>query len=142
MSPRGPVSMGVLAAIIAVLSLTAGVSAHHAFSAEFDANKPITLRGTLTKFEWVNPHSWLHLDVKGPDGKVVSWAIEGGAPNALIRRGMNKDSVPTGVEIRVEAYLAKDGSNRANGVDVTFLADGRKMFMGSSGTGAPYDKKP
>jgi len=134
--------MGVLAAIIAVLSLTAGVSAHHAFSAEFDANKPITLRGTLTKFEWVNPHSWLHLDVKGPDGKVVSWAIESGAPNALIRRGMNKDSVPTGVEISVEAYLAKDGSNRANGVDVTFLAAGRQMFMGSSGTGAPYDKKP
>lgn len=134
--------MGVLAAIIAVLSLPAGVLAHHAFSAEFDANKPLTLRGTLTKFEWVNPHSWLHLDVKGPDGKVVSWAIEGGAPNALIRRGMNKDSVPTGVEILVEAYRAKDGSNRANGVDVTFLADGRKMFMGSSGTGAPYDKKP
>jgi uncharacterized protein DUF6152 len=134
--------MGVLAAIIAALSLPAGVSAHHAFSAEFDANQPITLRGTLTKFEWVNPHSWLHLDVKGPDGKVVSWAIEGGAPNALIRRGMNKNSVPTGVEILVEAYLAKDGSKRANGVDVTFLADGRKMFMGSSGTGAPYDKKP
>lgn len=117
----------------------ASVSAHHAFAAEFDANKPITLKGTVTKMEWINPHSWIHLDVKGPDGKVVSWMIEGGAPNALLRRGFSKDSLPPGTEILVEGFQAKNGTHKANGRDLT-LPDGKKLFVGSSGTGAPGEK--
>ena len=112
--------------------------AHHAFGAEFDANRPVTLKGVITKMEWVNPHSWIHIDVKTPDGTVQSWMIECGPPGALVRRGWSKASVPSGLEILVEGYQAKDGSNRANGKDVT-LPDGRRLFAGSSGTGAPYD---
>lgn len=110
--------------------------AHHAFSAEFDANKPVKLRGTVTRMEWVNPHSWIHIDVKGPDGKVTSWMIEGGPPTGLIRRGFTKNSLPAGTEVVIEGFRAKDDSNRANGRDITF-ADGKRLFMGSSGTGAP-----
>lgn len=132
---------GKLAVIVAagglVLAITP-VVAHHAFTAEFDANQPITLRGTLTKMDWVNPHSWLYLDVKNPDGTVTRWAVEAGAPNAMFRRGWNKNSLPPGMEIVVEGFRAKSGANVANGKDVTF-PDGRKMFVGSSGTGAPYD---
>lgn len=117
----------------------ASVSAHHAFAAEFDANKPITLKGTVTKMEWINPHSWIHLDVKGSDGKIVSWMIEGGAPNALLRRGFTKDSLPAGTQILVEGYQAKNGTHKANGRDLT-LPDGKKLFVGSSGTGAPGEK--
>ena len=112
--------------------------AHHAFAAEFDAAKPIKLKGTVTQMEWINPHTWIHIDVKGRDGKVEKWMIEGGPPNALSRRGFTKDSVPVGAEILVEGYRAKDGSLRGNGRDVTF-SDGRKLFLGSSGTGAPRD---
>ena len=112
--------------------------AHHAFAAEFDANKPVKLAGTVTKVEWVNPHSWIHISVKNPDGTVTAWAIEGGTPNVLLRRGINKNSLPTGTEIVVVGYAAKDGSRRANGRDLLF-PDGRKLFMGSSGTGAPQD---
>ena len=112
--------------------------AHHAFTAEFDGTKPVTLRGTVTKMEWVNPHAWIHLDVKKPDGTVESWSVEGGAPNALFRRGFNKNSVPVGTEIVVEGYRAKSGKNVANGRDI-LLPDGRKLFLGSSGTGAPAD---
>jgi hypothetical protein len=115
------------------------VVAHHAFSAEFDAKRPVKLRGTVTKMEWINPHSWIHIDVKDGKGKVESWMVEGGAPNALLRRGFTKESLPVGTEILVEGYQAKDGSNRANGRDIT-LPDGKKLFVGSSGTGAPYDK--
>jgi hypothetical protein len=110
--------------------------AHHAFSAEFDVNKPVTLRGTVTKMEWVNPHAWIHIDVKGPDGKVVRWMIEGAAPNAMLRRGFTKDSLPIGTEIIVEGYQAKDGSNTSSGRNLT-LPDGRTLFVGSTGTGAP-----
>src|SRR5213592_3440893 len=101
--------------------------AHHAFAAEFDAKKPVKLRGTVTKMEWINPHAWIHIDVKGPDGKVVNWMIEAGTPNTLFRRGFTKNSLTQGTEIIVDGYQAKDGSNRANGRDVTFV-DGRKLF--------------
>jgi hypothetical protein len=114
------------------------LSAHHAFSAEFDAKKPVKLRGVVTKMEWINPHSWIHVDVKEPNGKVVSWMVEGGAPNALLRRGFTKSSLPVGTEVYIEGYQAKDGSMRANGRDIT-LPDGKKLFVGSSGTGAPAD---
>ena len=116
------------------------VLAHHAFAAEFDANKQVSLRGTVTKMEWINPHSWIHIDVKKQDGKVESWMIEAGAPNALLRRGFTKTSLPVGTVITVEGYQAKDGANRANGRDITYQ-DGRKLFVGSSGTGAP-DERP
>jgi len=126
------------AAGVLILAAAAPVVAHHAFAAEFDGSRPVTLKGTVTKMEWINPHAWLHMEVKGPDGKVVAWAIEGGAPNALLRRGWNKNSVPPGTPITVEGFRAKDGSNRANGREAT-LANGQKLFLGSTGTGAPAD---
>ena len=128
----------VIALGTACLPFTATVSAHHSFAAEFDANVPVQLRGTVVKVEWINPHTWIHIDVKGADGKTVRWMIEGGTPNTLLRRGLTKTSVPEGTEILVDGYKAKNGSNRANGRDLTF-PDGRKLFMGSSGTGAPSD---
>jgi hypothetical protein len=125
---------------VGILLAAVPVWAHHAFAAEFDSNKPVKLRGTITKMEWINPHSWVHIDVKEPDGKVTSWMIEGGPPNALFRRGFTKDAMPAGAEILVQGYQAIDGSKRANGRDITF-ADGRKLFLGSSGPGAPNDGK-
>jgi hypothetical protein len=116
------------------------VRAHHAFTAEFDAKKPLKLQGTITRVEWINPHSWIHIDVKNPDGTVTNWMVEGGSPNALLRRGVAKETLKAGMEVLVDGYQAKDGSNRANGRDITF-ADGRKLFVGSSGTEAP-DEKP
>jgi len=113
--------------------------AHHAFAAEFDANKPVKLRGVVTKMEWINPHAWIHIDVKNADGTVTSWMVEGGTPNTLLRRGFNKNSLLPGTEVVVDGYQSKDGSNKANGRDITF-PDGRKLFLGSSGTGAPEDK--
>jgi hypothetical protein len=118
----------------------APVFAHHAFAAEFDAKRPVKLRGMVTKMEWINPHAWIHVDVKDADGKVTSWMVEAGTPNTLFRRGFTKNSLAVGTEILVDGYQSKDGSNRANGRDVTF-PDGRKLFLGSSGTGAPYDEK-
>jgi hypothetical protein len=114
--------------------------AHHAFTAEFDASKPVKLRGIVTKVELINPHSWIHIDVKEPDGKVVSWAIEGGTPNTLFRLGITKDSLPTGTEVLVDGYRSKDGTNRANGRDIT-LPDGKKIFMGGSSPGAPTEPR-
>ena len=128
----------VLLALSFVLSCTASAVAHHAFSAEFDANKPIQLQGTVTKMEWINPHAWIHMDVKTSDGKTESWMIEGGTPNTLFRRGFTKNSLLPGTVIKVDGYQAKDGSKKGNGRDVTF-ADGKKLFLGSSGTGAPSD---
>ena len=113
--------------------------AHHSFAAEFDVNQPVTLKGVLTKMEWVNPHGWIYVDVVQPDGKVVNWAIEAGAATALLRRGLRKTDFPAGVEVVVEGYRAKGGSARANGRSVT-LKDGRNFFLGASdapGTGAP-----
>ena len=114
------------------------VAAHHAFSAEFDANKPVEVTGTVTKMEWTNPHVWMHLDVKKPDGTIESWAFEAGTPNVLFRRGLTRESLLPGTQLKVDGYQSKDGTRRANGRDVTF-ADGRKLFLGSTGTGAPYE---
>jgi len=120
------------------LAKKTSLSAHHSFAAEFDANQPVQLKGTVAKVEWINPHTWIHLDVKKADGTTERWMIEGGTPNTLLRRGLTKASLPEGTELVVDGYKAKNGSNRANGRDVTFT-DGRKMFLGSSGTGAPRD---
>ena len=108
------------------------VSAHHSFSSEFNENDPVKLVGTVTKLELVNPHMWVYIDVKNADGKVVNWAIEGGAPNAILRRGLRKEDFPLGTQVTVDGYRAKNGSNMANGRTVTFL-DGRNFFLGSSG---------
>lgn len=122
----------------ALLAGAAPAVAHHAFSAEFDATKPVRLRGTITRMEWINPHSWMHVDVTKDDGTVESWMVEAGPPGALVRRGWRKDSVAPGTEVLIEGYQALDGGLRANGRDVT-LPDGTKLFAGSSGTGAPLD---
>ena len=120
------------------LAGTGGVMAHHAFSSEFDATKPVKLRGKITRMEWVNPHAWMHLQVTDASGNVENWMIEAGPPGALVRRGWTKASVRPGTEVLVEGYQATDGALRANGRDVTF-PDGRRLFAGSSGTGAPLD---
>lgn len=121
-----------------LLVAAAPVWAHHAFAAEFDSEKPIKLKGTVTKMEWINPHAWIHMDVKDDTGKVTNWMIECGAPNVLFRRGVTKNSVTPGMEIVVDGYRAKNGSNKANGMDVTFT-DGKKLFLGTPGSGAPGD---
>lgn len=130
----------VIAGTALLVAAAAPVLAHHSFAAEFDANKPVNIKGTVVKVEWINPHSWIYIDVTGRDGRVEHWAVEGGAPNALFRRGWTKNSLPPGIEIIVEGFQAKDGSFRANGRDITF-PDGKKVSIGSSGTGAP-DEKP
>ena len=105
--------------------------AHHSFAAEFDINKPVKLQGTVTAMEWINPHSWIHIDVKTPDGKLANWMIEGGSPNILLRRGFTKKSLEAGTVIVVEGYQAKSGENRANGANITF-PDGKRLFLGGS----------
>ena len=128
-----------VAAICAWMAETAvPVTAHHAFAAEFDADKPVEFSGTVTEVEWINPHVWIHLDVTRDDGTVETWAFEAGTPNVLFRRGFTRDSLLPGTDVKVDGYQAKDGTNRANGRDVTFV-DGTKLFLGSSGTGAPYE---
>ena len=135
---RATLALWLTAFGVCLAGTAVSVVAHHAFAAEFDAKKPVTFTGTITKMEWTNPHVWLHINVKKPDGTVESWAFEAGTPNVLFRRGFTKQSMMPGTQIKVDGYQAKDGTRRANGRDLTF-ADGRKMFLGSSGTGAPYE---
>ena len=128
------------AAAVGLALAVAPLYAHHAFSSEFDADKPLNLAGTVSKVEWVNPHAWIHVEVKKPDGQVEEWMIEGGTPNTLMRRGVSRDTLKIGTEVKISGYQAKDGSNRANGRDITY-PDGRKLFLGSTGTGAPYEQE-
>jgi hypothetical protein len=135
-------SRHILLATAGLISLTAALPvalAHHSFAAEFDADQPVELRGVITQMEWLNPHTWMHLEVRNADGTTTAWMIEGGTPNTLFRRGFTPDAVPVGTEITVIGYRARNGANRANGRDL-ILADGRRLFMGSPGTGAPGDE--
>jgi hypothetical protein len=122
----------------AVAATATPLCAHHAFAAEFDAKKPVRFEATVTRMQWTNPHVWIHVDVKKPNGTVEKWAFEAGTPNVLFRRGFTKNSLLPGTKIVVDGYQAKDGSRRANGRDITF-PDGKKLFLGSSGTGAPHE---
>jgi hypothetical protein len=120
-------------AIVAFLVAPRAARAHHSFAAEFDINKPVTLQGVLTKMEWVNPHGWIYVDVKTPDGQVQHWSIEAGGPTQLLRRGLRKDDFPAGIEVTITGYRSRDGSFTANGQSVK-LKDGRNFFMGSAQT--------
>ena len=126
----------VLIAGVALFAAAVPVFAHHAFAAEYDASKRLTLKGKVTKWELVNPHSWIHLDVAGPDGKITEWMVEDDNPNSLLRNRFNKNSLPAGTEIVVEGYQAKDGANRAVGANLTYAADGKRLFLGGSAPGA------
>jgi len=128
----------MLTAVFLMAAGSAPALAHHSFAAEFDANAPVHLDGVVVMFEWVNPHSWLHIDVTREDGTVERWRVEGGAPSTLLRRGWNRDSLPAGTRITVDGFQAKDGSPRANARDIVF-PDGRRLFLGSTRTGAPYE---
>src|SRR5271165_6351297 len=129
-----------LAACASLMVASVPAWAHHAFAAEFDAKRPVHLVGVVTKVELINPHAWIHVDAKNADGSVTSWMVEAGSPNVLLRRGFTKQSVAPGTAVIVEGYQSKDGSNRANGRDIT-LPNGQKLFLGSQGTGAPDEEK-
>jgi hypothetical protein len=129
-----------LAVLVRAVTLAAAavvpLAAHHSFAAEFDAKQPVLFKGTVTKMEWINPHVWIHMNVTQPNGKTEAWMVEGGAPTVLFRRGFSKTSLQAGTQIVVDGYRAKDGTNKMNAREIT-LADGRKLFAGSDGTGAP-----
>ena len=127
-------------AAIALAATAVPAWAHHAFASEFDAKKPVKFTATVTKMEWINPHAWMHVAVKKPDGTTENWMIEAGSPNSLFRRGITKNTVRVGMQVVVDGYQARDGSRRANGRDVT-LPEGKKLFLGSQNTGAPGDQK-
>ena len=129
----------VLAAAAGAILISTVLLAHHAFTAEFDTKKPVKLRGTIAKIELVNPHSWIYIDVKNEDGTTSQWMLEAGSPNVLVRRGFSKTALPKGTEVIFEGFQAKDGSNRANGRDITF-PDGKKLFIGSTGAEGPPDE--
>ncbi|MFN3584525.1 DUF6152 family protein [Phenylobacterium sp.] len=142
MDKRKLIIAGMVGAALAAAAAGGAAWAHHAFAAEFDGKAPVLLRGKVTRVEWINPHAWVHVDVEGPGGKVTPWMVEGGTPNTLLRAGIDRNSLRPGTEVIVRGYQSKDKlctpKCKANGRDVTF-ADGRKVFMGSSGTGAPKD---
>ena len=139
---RKKLVIGSLSAVVGIglglAGTAAPIEAHHAFAAEFDADRPVDFSGTVTRVEWVNPHVWIHIDVELDDGSTQEWAFEGGTPNVLFRRGFTRRSLLPGTEVNVDGYQAKDGTNRANGRDIT-LPDGTRLFLGSSGTGAPWE---
>ena len=124
---------------IVLLPAAAAAWAHHAFAAEFDINQPVKLQGKVRKMEWINPHAWIHVDVPGTDGKVVTWMVEGGSPNILLRRGFTKESLLPGTEVTVEGYRAKNGESRANGSNITFK-DGKRLFLGGSNPDDPESR--
>src|SRR2546426_9884132 len=130
----------IAGAVGLLMALAVPVAAHHAFSAEYDNTKPVTLRGTVKKMEWINPHSWMTLEVKTEDGRVETWEVEAGAPNSMFRRGFNRDSLPVGTELVVHGYQAKDGKNRANGGSIT-LSPGRTFFLGGAEPAHSPEKK-
>ena len=132
--------MAIAVTIVLIAAATVPLWAHHAFEAEFDQKKPVHLKGKVTSMEWINPHSWIHIDVEGPEGKVTNWMVECGSPNIMLRRGFTKDSLQVGAELQVEGYQAKNGSNRANGSSVTFK-DGRRLFVGGSNPDLPQELK-
>ena len=131
-------TLSIAVAAVGLLLAVTPARAHHAFAAEYDAKKQVRLEGVVTQMEWINPHAWIHIDVTGVDGKVTSWMVEGGSPNILLRRGFTKNTLEKGQKITVDGFQAKDGSNRANGSNITY-PDGKKLFLGSSGTGAPVE---
>jgi Family of unknown function (DUF6152) len=132
--------LGFIAAMAGLLLAAVPAAAHHAFAAEFDSNKPVKLQGTVAKVEMVNPHSWIYIDVKNPDGTTTQWMVEGGSPNALVRHGFTKHTLPKGTEVIFSGFQAKDGAHRANGRDIT-LPNGKKISLGSSANeGPPEDK--
>lgn len=133
---RAPRLVSVAGCALVLATVTEPAAAHHSFSAEFDIDAPVTLQGTIVRMEWINPHSWLHIDVRNEDGTTTAWMIESATPNTLFRRGFSRDSVTAGTEITVHGYRARNGANRANGRDL-ILPDGSRLFMGSSGIGAP-----
>ncbi len=137
-SKNTAIAFGVLGGCALFFAGVSRLYGHHAFGAEFDPNKPLLLKGPVVKVEWINPHTWIHVEVTTKAGAKEVWMVEGGTPNSLLRRGLKRDTLQPGQQVIVDGYQAKDGSNRANGRDVT-LPDGQKFFMGSSGTGAPYD---
>jgi hypothetical protein len=133
-------SSTIAAGIIVTLLLGGSIVwAHHAFAAEFDINQPVKLQGKVQKMEWINPHAWIHVDVPDSDGKIVTWMVEGGSPNILLRRGFTKESLLPGTEITVEGYRAKNGENRANGSNITFK-DGKRLFLGGSNPDDPENR--